>query len=47
MKIIYRKWRKYMPSRMMKMLNQWHFNILGDKTIGFETKNRAKTPSNK
>jgi hypothetical protein len=27
-----------MPSRMIKVLNEWHFNLLGDKTVGFDQK---------
>ena len=33
-KIYFRQWRKFMPSRILKVLGNWHYNLLSDKTIG-------------
>lgn len=35
-KIVVKQWRKFMPSRIMKMLGNWHYNLLSDKTVGFD-----------
>jgi len=29
-----------MPSRIIKVLGTWHYNLLSDKTIGFETEKK-------
>jgi len=29
-----------MPSRIIKVLGTWHYNLLSDKTIGFESEKK-------
>ncbi|EAS04885.3 cation channel family protein (macronuclear) [Tetrahymena thermophila SB210] len=36
----FKQWRKFMPSRMMKVLNSWHYNLLSDKTIEFQNEKK-------
>ncbi|KAL4483975.1 hypothetical protein ABPG72_013981 [Tetrahymena utriculariae] len=36
----FKQWRKFMPSRMMKVLNSWHYNFLSDKTIEFQNEKK-------